>query len=116
MQNDIPHKSTAAAIAVWEKNRQRRKRGPFHAKNFAHPPAQREARGPLGTVPHEHALEEKPVARLFGPVLGFHLQAKPVFSQALGPRIVWSGPHTAQAFAVGESRQALSAAGVPAGV
>jgi len=93
-------------------------KGKFHNVNLSqsHPPAQREARGLSGAVLFEHSLEETPLARFFGPVWGFHLQAKPVTPKATGPRIVWSGPNTAQAFAVGESRQALSAAGVPAGI
>jgi len=95
-----PRRPTVAfARATQEAKFTLRKEGPNNVGSpQSHPPTQREAREPLGTVPLEHALEEKPVARLFGPVWGFPLQAKPVALVAPGPRIVWSGPHTAQAF------------------
>ena len=81
----------------------------------SHPPAQREARGSLGASSIERTLEEKPAARLFGPVWGFLLRRSRSFLKHLVRSSSGAGRQQRKHFAVGESRQALSAAGVPAG-
>ena len=96
---DRGRRTVACARAMQEAKFTTRKEGSNNVGlPQSHPPAQREARGLLGARSLERTLEEKPVARLFGPVWGFLLQAKPVSPLASGPRIVWSGSHTARAF------------------